>query len=472
MLIELARAFARAPSGPPSELTPKHTIVFASTDGGAFGGLGAARLAASPTYRDRIVAVLNLDAVAGDTPARLELAGDEPRSPAAVLVETLAERLREQTGVEPGRTSGLGQLIDLAFPFSLYEQAPFVARGIPAVTITTAGSRPELAFDDRSTGLNGLRLTQIGRAAQLTLGSLDQSLDVGSGTSTYVYLGSRFVRGWAIELCLVAALLPFLIAAVDLFARCRRRGIPLRPAFRALRARAGYWLVVAGLFELLALLGAWPKGASRPPSPATEAAGTWPLFGLAVLVVLASGAWLLARRPLLPLRPSSAADELAGHTAALVSLGVLSLLVVATNPFALLFLLPSLHAWVWLPQVGERPVVRAAVLAAGFSGPALLLGSLAVRFELGLDAPWYAAELLALGYVPLTSLVLAVAWTAAAAQLVALGAGRYAPYPSGPDRPPRGPVRELVRQGILTILRLRARRRAPLDGTARPRGLR
>jgi len=39
-------------------------------------------------------------------------------------------------------------------------------------------------------------------------------------------------------------------------------------------------------------------------------------------------------------------------------------MVVATNPFALILVLPSLHAWLWLPRVQSRPVwLRATVLA-------------------------------------------------------------------------------------------------------------
>ena len=91
-------------------------------------------------------------------------------------------------------------------------------------------------------------------------------------------------------------------------------------------------------------------------------------------------------------------EELAGYTTALLVLGVLSLVVVATNAFALLFLLPSLHAWLWLPQLRDRrAAIRAAVLAAGLAGPALVLGSFAVRYGVGLDAPWYLATLAALG---------------------------------------------------------------------------
>src|SRR5919198_358550 len=128
---------------------------------------------------------------------------------------TAAVRIQEQTGSLPARPSALRQLLDLAFPFSLYEQAPFVGRGIPAVTITSSGDRPAPAFGDTVERLDQIRLAQLGGSAQEILGSLDQGVDLAQGTSTYVYLGSRLIRGWAIELVLIAALLPFFAAAGD-----------------------------------------------------------------------------------------------------------------------------------------------------------------------------------------------------------------------------------------------------------------
>ena len=116
-----------------------------------------------------------------------------------------------------------------------------------------------------------------------------------------------------------------------------------------------------------------------------------------------------------------------------------------------------MHAWLWLPNVRNRPIsARLALFAAGLLGPLLLLGSLALRFGLGLDAPWYLAELTASGYVRLSAVVIAVAWLAAAGQVAALAAGRYAPYPSAAERPARGPIRETVRRVVLGV---RARRR-------------
>jgi hypothetical protein len=460
-LVELARSYAQAP-GTRSfvPVRPAHTIVFLSTDGGAFGGLGAARFASDAAYRNRLLAVVNLDSIAGPEGPQLQLAGDEARSPNPILVQTAAARLRERTGEEPGRPSALEQLIDLGFPFTLYEQGPFVAAGIPAVTLTTAGSRPPAAIADSGAPPSSHRMEQIGRAAQNLVSSLDQGLELEQRVGAYVYLGPRLVHGWALQLVLAAALLPFLAGAVDLFARCRRRRIRLAPALRSYRSRLGVWLFAGAAFLVLGALGAWPEGAARPIAPESQVAGDWSLVAVLVLGLVSFLGWLVGRERLLPRRQPTSEETLAGYTATLLVLGVLALVVVTVNAYALVFLLPSLHVWLWLPQVRDRSAgVRLALLVLGFAGPALLLGSLAVRFGLGLDAPWYLAALLAVGYITLPSLVIALAWCAAAAQLSALVVGRYAPYPAARERPPRGPLREIVRR---TVLAVRARRRKDL----------
>jgi Peptidase family M28 len=463
-LIELARAYARARTGPAGGgceqgqgVCPANTIIFLSSDGGAFGNLGAEHFAQAAAYRDRITAVLNLDAVAGEARPRIMLAGDRPRSPAAALVQTAANRILEQSGQTPARPSALRQLIDLGFPFSLYGQAPFVSRGIAAITLTSGGDRPPTSFGDTVDRLNGQRLDEVGRSAQALLGSLDQGLELPPGPASYVYLGPRMVPGWAIQLSLIAMLLPFLAATVDLFARCRRRRIRLAPALRSYRSRLAFWLFLGLLFGLFAVLHIWPSGADRPPSPEDPAIGRWPVVAFVGLAVGAALAWLVVRDRLIPRRAVRPEEELAGYTAALLVLGVLSLLVVATNAFALLFLLPSLHAWLWLPQVRSgHPLLRVVVFAAGLTGPFLLLGSLAFRFGLGFDAPWYLATLVAIGFVDPTSVAIALGWFAAAGQLAALTVKRYAPYPAPDERRPRGPLRELIRRIILASRRRKA----------------
>jgi len=96
------------------------------------------------------------------------------------------------------------------------------------------------------------------------------------------------------------------------------------------------------------------------------------------------------------------------------------------------------------------------VLALGFLGPLVLLISFATRYGLGLDAPWYLAELVAVHYVTIPTFAIWMAWLAAAAQLSALAVRRYAPYPNSADRG-LGPIRAGLRR---VYLGQRARHRA------------
>jgi hypothetical protein len=235
----------------------------------------------------------------------------------------------------------------------------------------------------------------------------------------------------------------------------------LAPALRSYRSRLAFWVWTAILFELFGLLGLWYDGAGRPPELTSAAARHWPAFGVIMLGVLMLAGWLVSRDRLLPRRPASVEEVLAGHTVTLLCLAALALLVVATNPFALLFLLPSLHAWLWLPNLRGRPMwTRLAVLAAGFIGPGLVFWSFAGRYGLGWDAPWYVLELRALGYVPFVVVVLLVPWLAGAGQLAALAVDRYAPYPDASERPRLGPVRRVIRR---VVVGRRAARPAPAE---------
>ena len=433
-LLELARAYAPAVGTTTVQTRPSHTLVFVSTDGGAFGAIGAARFAESSPYREDTVAVISLDAIGGLGAPRILIAGDTARSPAASLVRTAAIRVLEQSGREPLRASALRQLLDLGFPFTLGEQGPFVARGIPAVTLTTVPDGPSQGFAD--TQLSGARIGELGRATQNLVGSLDAGLELTQGTTSYVYLGSRIVRGWAIEFVLLTALLPFMIGAIDLFARCRRRRIPLAPAARSLRSRLLFWGYAGLLLFAATRLGAFPEGEARPLPPGPGVYEPSPVV-LGVIGALLVAGWLIARERLIPRRPATLEETLAGHTVALLALGLVALVVVATNPFSLVYLLPSLYAWLWLPQAHAAvPAVRGALLTLGLAGPLILTLSFATRFDLGGDAPWYLLSLAAAGYVPWVAVLLGLAWLAVAAQLATLVSGRYAPYAQGRARGP------------------------------------
>jgi hypothetical protein len=435
-LVELARSYS--PSAGAQRVSLPYSLVFLSTDG-SDGARGAAHFAALQNGAQNILGVVNLDSIGGRGGPRLVFGGNTQRSPAPGLLETLRSALA-QGGSDPSRPSGLQQLVALGFPFDPYEQAPLVSRGIPAVTVTTAGARPPDA--QRLKSLDVRHLGQIGLAAQDTIGAMEEGVSLAQGPATYVYLGQRLIRGWAIEIVLVAMLLPFLAAAVDLFARCRRRRIRIAPALRSYRSRLGFWAWVGAVFLVFGAFGFWGTMDRHAPSLTSV---TWPGSALLALVLLAGAGWIVARTRLLPQRPIRPEERVAGYSAALLALGVVGLLVAATNPFALIFVLPSLHAWLWLPQVQTRhAAVRAGVFFIGLVGLAFLVWTFATHYGLGWDAPWYVVKLFAIGYAPLPLFLIGLGWLAAGGQLAALAAGRYAPYPGPEERSRRGPLRELI----------------------------
>lgn len=454
-LVELARSYAPTPAA--QRISLPYSLVFLSTDGAAEGARGAAHFAAAEQGLQNIIAVVNLDSIGGRGSPRLVFGGNTARSPAPGLVETMRAALAQEGGGDPARPSGLQQLVALAFPFDPYEQAPFVSRGIPAVTVTTAGARPSDSPQRGSGRLDVGHLGLVGLATQDTVDAMERGVSLATGPTSYVFLGQRLIRGWAIEIVLVAMLLPFLAAAVDLFARCRRRRIRIAPALRSYRSRLGFWAWVGAVFLVFGAFGFWGSADGRAPSLSSVA---WPGSALLALVFLAGAGWLVARSRLLPRRPIRPEERLAGHSGALLALGVVGLLLAATNPFALVFVLPSLHAWLWLPQMQTRhAAARTGLFLAGFLGPGYLVWSFATHYGLGWDAPWYIAELFAVGYAPLPLLVIGLGWLAAASQLAALASGRYAPYPAPHERPRRGPVRELMR----TVLLAQRRRAATAE---------
>src|SRR5262245_48957147 len=321
-MLELARMYASlgTSSGSTPGSGPAHNLIFVSTDGGAYGALGAYRFATHSPYRHHVLAVVGVDAIAGTGTPAVQFAGDEPRSPPATLVQTATTRLNEQGQRESRHPGAFGQIIDLGFPFNLYEQAPLVGRGMSAVTLTTGGNRPASSVSDTPDRLNVRRLGQMGRATQLLVGSLDQGLELTAGSSSYVFLGSRFLPGWALQLVLIAMLVPFLTATVDLFAYCRRHRIRLIGSVRSYVRRLGFWAWVGLAFLFLTLVGAWPRGVPLPPNLSSTAAGHWPAVGLVGLLLLASLGWLISRERLLPRRPVRAEERLAGYTGALLAL--------------------------------------------------------------------------------------------------------------------------------------------------------
>ena len=363
-----ARARLRAVGATPRASTCRTASLFLSTDGAVYGGLGAAWFAAHAPEAADVIAVdqPRLDRRAASRRGSSSNA-DTPRSPTPGLVETVRAQLAAETGARSAaRRARSGSSSTSASRSASTSRRRSSPAAIPAVTITTAATGPRSgARRRRSARLRATRLGQVGRATQNVIDALQQGVALAPGPSSYIYLGSRIVRGWAVELVLVGALLPFLAATVDLFARCRRRRIRVAPALRSYRSRLGFWALVRRALRALRAARRLAAAARRGRRRSTASRGRL--------------ARLDRRSPCSPASAGSspatgccrgarvrAEEELAGHAAALLALGVVALLVVATNPFALIFLLPSLHVWLWLPQVRESPHLGARL---PFSSP-------------------------------------------------------------------------------------------------------
>ena len=420
-LIELARSYANpaALSTAPSSsqrVRPAHTLVFLSTDGGALGGIGAARFAEHSPLARNVVAVIDLDAIAGRGLPRLEFAGERSRISGAGLLATAAARILEQQGRRPERPSALHQAARPGVPLQLL-RAGAAARarnlcghadvvGRPAAQRRRRHARPPSWIPARP---DRPGLAAVAGLARRRAGTRPRDVDVRLlRRPDRPGLGNRARAGGS-------------VAAVSHSGRRPVRAhTPATPAARARDPQPAEpdCLLAVGR---RALRSARPRRllASAPgfahPHRRRAAARIGRLLGLGILTGLSLVGWLVARERLMPRRRISLEDELTGHCAALLALAMIALLTVSLDTFALVFLLPSLHAWLWLAQLHNRPLAtRLGVWLAGFAGPALLLWEFADRFGLGMDAPWYLLQLVALGRVPLVALALVVVWAASA----------------------------------------------------------
>lgn len=457
-LIEVARGFA--PQGAVTAPLPQRTLVLVSTDGGAYGGAGAVRFADTSPYTKAALAVIVLDGLGGRGRPELAVAGSAPRSPAPPLVSTAAARVREETGTSPALPSVLTQLVDLGVPYAAREQGPFLAQNVAAVTLTTEGAS-DVPIGEPEASLPARRLGELGRATEALVGSIDLSAGAAFRAPDRLFLDGRVASGWAVRLTLVVAVVPYALGVLDLLVRSRRRRLPLAPAARALRTRLLFWLYAGFLLWVGSLTGIFPRGASLALPPYASFLSDWSAAGLLLLGVALVLGWLVGRRRLVPTVSANPDETLAGYAIALAWLALVAILIGVLHPYGLVFVLPSLYAWLWLP-LRTRPWTRAALYGVGLAGP--IVGLLVLANQLGLtvrDAPLYVAGLVTVGYIPLASVLLMLAWAASAAQLGALAFGRYAPYAAGAEPPPPS----AVRTSLLEVAR-RARR-APAQDSVR-----
>lgn len=388
------------------------SLVFASVDGTTAESAGARELARHPPAGLRLSAGVALRAVGRPgNPLILRISGEGRRLPAAGWLRTVEQTLRDE-GVQQVRLPSLGQQVAaLVAPVVHGDQAALVGNGASVVGID--GSTPGLssaADASQAPLLGGLRplsadlLGRVGTATQLAALAYDTGPQPASLGSTYLVSSDRVLRGWTLELFLVALLIPPIFALIDAATRSRARGA--RPSITARRVlwRAAGLAVGVLAIRLLGATGVIPDTHSPPFAGDGGGVALWQVvFPLA----LGGGCGALAaRRSAADTDTAGAGRYLGAHATLLVG----AALAFAGNAYLLVLVIPALHVWLLLPATARLgAAARAAVVLAGWLGPAAVIALLAGPAGLGIDAPAWFVRLIGDGGIPLAaSLALAI----------------------------------------------------------------
>ena len=434
-LIELARAYAQPPKTPPTCSRPGR-IVFLSTDGGAFGGLGAVHFSGARATGGRTSRGDRPRRRRGPRHAGLEIGGDTPRSPEpASSRPPRADRRGDRVHPAPCRRARASSSTS-ASRSALYEQARSSRRD-PGGDDHDRRRPSRRSVGDKVGRLERTRLGELGRAGQnastrwsrASSSHRARRATSRSGTDR-PRLGNQAragrnpaaVRG----------------GSVDLYARAGASVSALAPAVAQLAEPACLLAGRRARFRVLSPSSAPGRRARRGrrtrgrPSPAGRRAAR-----------AAPSSWPHGRSRRRPAVPAAGPpeEELAGYVAACPRSASSALLIVATNPFALLFVLPSLHAWLWLPQVrrpragADRPV-RCWASRAGNPRRARSPGATASG-----STPLVHRSSCRVGYIRRSLFAVGLAGSRLQRQLVMVDGGPLCAVPERDERDPRADPR-------------------------------
>jgi hypothetical protein len=406
VMLDMANALANETLG--------RTVTLISTSG-QIGAAGAAQVARSLSSQqvDAVIVLGNLAGAQVRQPVVVPWSDTDLLAPPA-LRNTLSHYVASDAGIKTVATGIGGQVVRLAFPFTITEQAPFAGDGLSAVLLSLSGDRIGPANEPLAP--SG-RLTAMGSAALQAVNALDKGSAIAS-PSAYLLISGKVVPLWAVRLLVLALILPVAATMVDAVARTRRRGHSIMRWIVWVLAGAIPFLVGLGallLARVTGLLSIVPAGAVGAGGVQLTGSGVAVLVGVGVLVVLS----FVFLRPLClrllygmlsERRPQSPAAD-AAAVALSVVMCVTSLVIWALDPFSALLLVPALHLWMWLSTPGVRSRRWAVLLIAVLAVlPAVAViayyGQLFGLSPLGLL--WSGALLVAGGGMPI---VTAVYWS-------------------------------------------------------------
>src|SRR3954469_9627280 len=243
------------------------TLVLASLDGSTVGSAGSRRLAGQLGGSGPVeaIVVLSDSGVAHALGTLLIPWSNATLRTGLRLQRTVGESLRLEllhggAGRSPGTAS---QLARLALPLGIGDQAPFVDDGFNALRLSGSGELPPKGQPPADAD----RLGSIGRATLRTVFAYDAGGRIDDSSSSFLLIAQKMLPRWSVALLVLTLLLPVIAAAVDSFARVRRRREPVLPWLRWLAAGTVPFLVALGVAEVLVLVGQAPDAPPVPLSP-------------------------------------------------------------------------------------------------------------------------------------------------------------------------------------------------------------
>jgi peptidase M28-like protein len=373
------------------------TFVFVSVDGSVAGGAGARRFADTYADRSKVDAVLVVDdigAASARRPFVVPWSTTSRRASLQVVRTADAALARESIGTSTN-DSWEAQFLRQAWPLTLREQGPPVARGFEAVTMTARGEVPRGDGPDPLSDISSDRLQTFGRAAFGAALAYDATRALQRSPHRYIVAGSKVIPDWAIALLAISLMIPAVVASFDAFARARRRRMPIDRAISwTLAGSVPFALTFAVAFGL-ELVGWLPDSVSEALAPASS-----PTFGealaplLAVLAVFVLS-WMYLRPVLAGPVRAVGPEGPAPIVALALVLSIEVLLVAVVDPFTALMLAPAAHLCVLasLPARPRRSVLAGGIVVGALALPVLALGYYGATLDLGGDPTAYALML-------------------------------------------------------------------------------
>ena len=382
-LLEFARVFEGRAS--------TKTLVLASVDGSQLGDAGARHFADTLSERGDVEAVIvlsDLGATRSSGPLVLSWSNDTGRGNLGIE-RTVSASLREELASIPHQEGAFAQFARLTFPIAPGAQGVLLPAGIDAVRISGSG---ELRQPGRDKKLDVLRYGSLGRAALRLVSALDAAPQTPRhGPGTYIQFAGKVMPLWPVRLLAFAFLLPALIAAIDAFARTRRRREPVLPWLVWLASALLPFLIGLALALFLVLVGIARDAPPAPLDPRSVALDAQAVGSLVATVFAIALAWVLARSSVIR-RAASLPDASAPGAACVTSLAMcaLVLVLVFSNPFAALLLVPAVHFWMLGTMTDATWRTGTILYVLGLVPIALVVIYYLVLLGLGpIDGAWY-----------------------------------------------------------------------------------